>query len=264
MRNVIFSSARRTLVLLAAVVSVSACATKQDIRDMQAAVTDELRRVAAAQDSLREELSRQSAQAQDSTSRELTDIRGDLLMTLSRIDRRLGQIEELVGQNSLNISTMRDQVESIRRSGVPEAAPQVERGQGALSSGTGEADALYNAAMSQFNRGSLSAARAAFQQFLTQYPSHELAPDAHYYLADVMVQEEQLEDAIDAFQQIGTLFPSSDRVPDALYRIGVLHIDMGNDDQAREVLERVVNTYPDHRAALAAQDRLNALGRGEG
>ena len=264
MRYPIFSPASRTLVLLAVIVSVTGCATKQDIRDLQAGITEELRRVSTEQEALREEIRQQSALAQDSTSRELTDIRGSLLMTLGRIDDRLGQIEELVGQNSLGISTMRDQMEALRRGGVSTApsgaGDPAQTASGTLSSGTGEADALYNAAVTQFNRGSLSAARLAFQQFLTQFPSHELAPDAQYYLADIQVQEGNLEEAVEAFSAIRELFPTSDRVPDALYRVGVLQIELGNEAEARRALELVVNTYPDHRAALAARDRLASLG----
>jgi len=267
MRNLIAFPARRTLILLAGLVSLSGCATKQDIRDLQAEITDELRRIAASQDSLREEIVRQSAFTQDtlrSTSRELVDIRGDVINTLNRIGAQLGQIQELVGQNSLNISSLRDQMDALRRGGsVPAAGGAEAPGAQAapqLSAGTGEADAMYNAAIRQYQRGSLSAARAAFRQFLTTYPTHERAADAHYYLADILVQEEELEEAIRAFAEIPELFPTSETVPDALYRMGVLHIELGNNDQAREILQRLVNTYPEHRNAAAARERLAAIG----
>lgn len=268
MTDIISLPARGATVLLAVVLSLSGCATKQDIRDLRTEISSELQRIAAAQDSLRDEIRRQSVETQDTirnTRGELVDIRGDVLTTLNRIGAQLGQIQELVGQNSLSISSLRDQMDGIRRGGAVPAA-----GTGAQatsetapvqpSTGTGEADAMYNAAIRQYQRGSLSAARVAFQQFLTTYPTHERAPSAHYYLADILVQEEQLEEAIQAFSRIPEQFPTSETVPDALYRMGVLHIELGNNDQARQVLERLVNTYPEHRNVAAARERLAAIG----
>jgi tol-pal system protein YbgF len=266
MRYLISSPARRTLVLLAGIVSVSGCATKQDIRDLQTDLASELRRIAATQDSLREEIRRQSLQTQDTlrnANRELVDIRGDVLTTLNRIGSQLGQIQELVGQNSLSITSLRDEVDALRRSGgVPagvEGEP-IDIGAMPITLGSGEADAKYSAAMRQYSRGSNTAAKAAFEEFITSFPSHELTPQAHYYLADILAQEEDLEGAIDAFEQIPELFPLSESVPTALYRIGVLHIELGNEDEARLVLERVINTYPEHRIAEDARARLAEIG----
>jgi tol-pal system protein YbgF len=258
--------ARRTAVLLAVMLFLGGCATKQDIRDLRTEISEDLRQIAAAQDSLREEIRRQSVETQDTirnTRGELVDIRGDVLTTLNRISTQLGQVQELVGQNSLSISSLRDQMDGLRRGGAAPASGAAEAGtEGAVqpSTGTDEADAMYNAGIRQYQRGSLSAARAAFQQFLTAYPAHERAPNAQYYLADILVQDEQLEDAIQAFSRIPEQFPTSETVPDALYRMGVLYIELGDNDEARSVLERLVNTYPDHRNVAAARERLAAIG----
>jgi tol-pal system protein YbgF len=254
------------LLLLAAVLSVSSCATKRDVRDLQSELAARLDRLAASQDSLRAIIVEQSVQTQDTlrnTSRELVDIRGDVLNQLNRIANQLDQIEELSGQNSLNISALRDQMQQSRR---PMSSSDVGGSggggdaSGIMSEGTGAADAMYNAAIRQYNRGSLTAARAAFEQFLTAHPSSDLAPQAHYYLADVLVQQEDLEGAIEEFSRVFELFPSSSSVPDALYRVGLLHVELGNDAEARAFFERVVNTYPDARVAEFARARLGEIG----
>ena len=121
-------------------------------------------------------------------------------------------------------------------------------------------DAMYQAGVRQFNRGSLTAARAAFEEFITAYPSEANVPRAYLYLADILVQEEQLEDAIDAFVEITELYPASDVVPDALYRTGALYLEQGEADRARDYLERVVTSYPDSGAAILARQRLQEIG----
>ncbi len=39
-----------------------------------------------------------------------------------------------------------------------------------------------------------------------------------------------------------------------------LHIELGDVDEARLVLERIVNTYPDDPMAMIARDKLEDLG----
>jgi tol-pal system protein YbgF len=119
---------------------------------------------------------------------------------------------------------------------------------------------MYNTAVTQFNNGSSNTARRAFQQFLREYPDDALAPDAHYYLADILVQENQLEEAIRAFLRIPEDFPTAEKVPEAVYRVGVTYIELNQLDNARVYLERVVNSYPGTDAATAAQERLAEIG----
>ena len=98
-----------------------------------------------------------------------------------------------------------------------------------------------------------------FWQFLQANPSHELAPDAQYYLADISVQENDLDEAIQAFNRIPELYPSAERVPWAVYRVGLLQVDLGNTEEAIASFERVVNTHPDSDAAELAQGKLDEL-----
>jgi len=119
---------------------------------------------------------------------------------------------------------------------------------------------MYNVAATHFNRGAISTARMAFRQFLQEYPNDELAPDAHYFLADILVQEERYDEAIQAFLEIRSLYPAAQRVPQAVYRVGTTYIDLGQLDDARVYLDLVVNSWPDTDAASAARDRLNEIG----
>lgn len=248
--------AGRALALVAAVLSASACATKGDIRDLSTA----MQAMTASQDSVLRRLSREQASTQDTlrtqTSR-LFEIRGDLGTQLQRILDELATLRELTGQNQRTIASVRDQLDALRRTSLaPAPGPASSSG---AAPGRGTAEDAYNAAVQQLNRGSLTAARYAFEQFLQRFPNHVLAVDAHYFLADIMVQEGKTEQAIAAFESIPQRFPDAAKVPDALYRIGLLHLEMGDEDEARSYLERVVNTYPDSLVARLAEERLREL-----
>ena len=254
------SAAIRVLLTVAAAVTLSGCATKGDLRNLRL----EIQTLAARQDSLFSVLRRETVSTQDTlreASLQLFDFRGEIARQLGAIHESLTRLEALTGENQRGISGMRDQLANLRRAqsgqSVTEGAPPA--GVEEASPGAGDAESIYNAAVAQFNRGSLATARTAFQQFLQAFPSHRLAPDAHFYLADILVQEDRLEDALDAFQEIPELFPTASKVPDAMYRSALLQIDLGRNADARATLERVVNTYPGSGVATLARDKLREI-----
>jgi tol-pal system protein YbgF len=121
------------------------------------------------------------------------------------------------------------------------------------------AEETYQAAMTQFNRGSVNTARRAFESLLADYPDHRRAPSSQFFLADILEQENRLDEAIEGFLRVAELYPTADRVPQALYRIGAIYELQGNLDQAIIYLERVVNTYPDSGVGDLARELLREI-----
>lgn len=255
--------AARFLLGAAAVLFLGGCATKGDLRRVQL----EIRSLSARQDSLMSQMRRDMLNTQDTLrgqSLQLFDFRGEIFRQLREISDGLDRLQALAGENQRGIAGVRDQLANLRRlpsGGVenPEGGdPGAVMEPGADAPG-GDAQGIFNAAVSQFNRGSLSTARTAFQQFLQAFPGHALAPDAHYFLADILVQENRLEDALDAFQEIPELFPTAAKVPEALYRVAQIQIEMGQNREARATLERIVNTYPGTGVAVLAAEKLREI-----
>lgn len=247
----------RALVALAALLSVTACATKGDLRN----VSNEIRALSARQDSILAELRYQSSVTQDTlrtTVRDLFQIRGELVRRLTDIQDDLGRLAELTGENQRGIASLRDQMDAARRGGG--SGGGLDLSGGGLTDGGGAADDLYNAAVAQFERGSMQTARMAFEDFLDQYPNDELAPRAHYYLADILIREERLDEAIAQFLVIRERFPLDEKVPDALFRVGQLHRERGDLAEARRFFELVINTYPDNPVTELARRALRELG----
>jgi len=245
--------------------TLSACATKGDLRDLQA----EIRSQAALQRLALEEISGMNLAVQDTLrgqSDALFESRGDIVRLLREIEQELMTLQELTGQNQRALATIRDLLESQRARGVTPMRSDTEPGQivdGGFNPDpprTSTAVEMYNVAATYFNRGSISTARMAFRQFLQEYPNDELAPDAHYFLADILVQEERYDEAIQAFLEIRSLFPDANRVPQAVYRVGSTYIDKGQLDDARVYFDLVVATWPDTDAAASARDRLSEIG----
>jgi tol-pal system protein YbgF len=256
----------RVFTMLAVVVTSSGCAMKGDIRRLQ----EELRTMAVKQDSLVSELRLRTQETQDTLRTQgdqMFDLRGDVNRQLQQINAALVRLEAIAGENQRGMTAIRDQLANMRRTGTgPGAMPDSTRaaspgGETLLSgTGSGNANQLYEAARGQLNRGSLNSASSAFQEFIQGYPTDPRVPDAHFYLADILSQQNRPQDALKAFQDIPQQFPTAERVPDSLYRIALLQDEMGDRAQAKATLERIMNTYPEAPVALLAREKLREIG----
>ncbi len=117
---------------------------------------------------------------------------------------------------------------------------------------------LYTMALDQLRRGSTSAARAGFTDFLAQYPQHERAGDAQYYIAETLERDTKPLDAEAAYLSVYTRFPRSEKAPTAMFKRAALLRGQNKPDKAREVLDLLVKTYPRSDEADLARERLKS------
>jgi len=260
--------AARALIAVAAFATLGGCATKGDLRNLQ----EEIRVLTIRQDSLITELRAATASTQDTLreqSGQLFDFRGEITRLLRDVREEMAQLRALTGENQRGIVGLRDQMVNLRRA-APTQPTGVPTGDSAVVSGGvseelpgaagADADQLWTVATEQLSRGSLTTAQRAFEQFVREHPNHARTPDAYFFLADILVQQDRPDEAMEAFREVQSRFPSAPRVPDALYRIAILQLEAGNVDAARDTLQRIVNTYPDTAIALIARDKLEEIG----
>jgi tol-pal system protein YbgF len=240
----------------------SGCAMKADVRRLQ----DEVARQSARQDAQLRELTAAIGALQDTLAIQsdmVVDTRGGIARELRDIQTQLSQLSALTGQVQRSLALLSERVQaggarvttSERRADPDSLRALLGRRDG----GPAAAEETYEAAVTQFNRGSLNTARMAFGSFLGDYPDHLLAPRAQFYLAEILQQENRLDEAIEEFLRISELYPTADRVPVALYRIGQIYVLQENFDEAVIYLERLVNTYPDSGAAGIARELLQEI-----
>lgn len=251
----------RVLSALAVALVLGGCAMKGDIRTLQ----EEMRAMTAQQDSLIRQLRMEALQTQDTLRTQgdqMFDFRGDIARRLQQIEQSLARLEAIAGENQRGMAAVRDQLANLRAGAAPvRGGGQTGTGESeSLVGGSGNADELYRVALTQLERGSLRAAEQAFREFIGEHPNDPRAPNAHFYLADILTQQGEPEEALAAFREIPQLFPTAERVPQALFRIALLHEELGDIDEARAVLERIVNTYPDDPASMLARDKLRQIG----
>lgn len=117
----------------------------------------------------------------------------------------------------------------------------------------------FDAALGELREGRYPEAVAGFQRFLGAYPTSKLAGDAQYWLGESHYVGRNYNAAKEAFINLGMHHPQSSRLPDALLKLGYIYGEQGDTDRAREVLQKLVQVYPDTQAANLAERRLQSL-----
>ncbi len=220
---------------------------------------------------------------------EIASFQGNVLGDLFKVRDGLIEIRALTGQSQSRITELRAELE--QRNAIIQASPAIvppaatptsspstapatpattstppvkpvdSSTPPAMSSPTAGApgpNQLYTMALDQLRRGSTSAARAGFTDFLAQYPTHERAGDAQYYIAETLERDTKPLDAEAAYLSVYTRFPRSEKAPTAMFKRAALLRTQGKADKAREVLDLLVKTYPRSDEADLARERLRS------
>jgi tol-pal system protein YbgF len=229
-------------------------ATKKDVRMLQ----QELALSRARQDSLHRELQRQDRAMLDTLRRSnefARDMQSRLTGQIREVKDLIEVLQQLMGQTQQRISEAREAVNRLQQQ-APPPAPVTPAG---TSGGGATADTLYNIGLQKYNDRSFSTARAAFEELLREFPTHVLAVDAQYYLAETYAQEGDAARAYQEFEKVVEMHPSHMRARVALFRAGAVAEEKRDRTKARQYYQRLVRDYPNTDEAQQAQARIRAL-----
>jgi tol-pal system protein YbgF len=247
---------RRAALVALAALSLGGCvATKQDIRDLQLGMASQQ----ARQDSMVALLIARTERMLDSLSDQNVRLRGDLANRLVAIDRQLVQIQELSGQNQAQLGALRRQVDAAAEE-ARRAQAAAQRADAPQQDDPADPQELYDASLAALRRGSVSTARAGFEEFLRAAPGHRLAADARYNIGQSYEQGNDVPGAITAYERVLADHATSARAPAALLRIARLELGRGNRTQARTRFNQVVQRFPRSPEAGEARTELERLG----
>jgi len=120
---------------------------------------------------------------------------------------------------------------------------------------------VYNQALDDLNKGNYDLAESRFMAFLIQFPHHELAGNAQYWLGEVDYTRKKYQLAITEFEKVVRNYPSSDKVPAALLKMAFAHIELGKTNTGITILRQITKDYKDSEEAKLARVKLKKLGR---
>ncbi|MFO7784273.1 MAG: tol-pal system protein YbgF [Thermodesulfobacteriota bacterium] len=118
---------------------------------------------------------------------------------------------------------------------------------------------LYEYALGLHRQGKHEEARRAFKNFLDQFPKSNRADNAHFWIAETFMSDQQYEQAILAYQNVIKDFPKGNKAANAMYRQALAFLEIKDKTSARLLLNKVIKEHPDTSDAELAKSKLDSL-----
>jgi tol-pal system protein YbgF len=117
----------------------------------------------------------------------------------------------------------------------------------------------YQKAFNLLKAGRYDQAAKAFQEFLGEYPTGQYSDNAQYWLGESYYVTRNFENAMREFEKLVNEHPDSQKLTHALLKIGYIHDELGQKQEAEQILTELTQTYPQSTAAGLARKRLQRL-----
>ena len=123
---------------------------------------------------------------------------------------------------------------------------------------SGEFD-LWSNSMRLIDNSRYSEAAENLRLLILSYPDGTYTGDAYFWLGEIYLVQEMLEDSAEILNAFVLKFEEHPRKADALYKLAVVKINLEDVVSAVELLQEVISNYPNSGAALLAEQDLIKL-----
>ena len=123
------------------------------------------------------------------------------------------------------------------------------------------AERIFRRALELFRQGKTESAYLGFSNFLSDYPNHEYADNALYWMGDCRYEEEKFSGALSEFLKVVRFYPGSNKMPDVLFKIGLSYQRLGKPQKAQSAFADLVTGYPGSAFADLAKARMQDFKR---
>lgn len=193
----------------------------------------------------------QSVAAQNRLVEDNRQLRESLLSMQNEIETLRSSLASLRGEQE----ELARELQDVKASGAADGRTPG----GQMVAASAEEKAAFDAALAAFQNGEFNDSRGLFANYIKQYPSSSLTPDAMFWLGNAQYATQRYQEAIDNFQALVQSIPNHPKAAEAMLSIASCHQELRQTDQARTVLNQLIERYPDSEAASVARDRLARL-----
>lgn len=237
--------------LLGAAVLLGGCATKRDVRTL----AEQMQTMQARQDEVMRDIQRQNRELLDSIRATMSltqDVRGATAAQLREFERNVNQLGTLVSQVMGTLTRIEARLTTLEQRGVSASAG---------SSGGGNPEEYFEDGMQSMSNRRFGSARAAFEPLVSEFPTHEKAPDAQYQIGESYALEKDYDSAYRELEKVAERWPDSPRARAALFRAGAVAEEQKDIPKARAYYTQVRDKYRNTDEARAAERKLSSLPR---
>jgi tol-pal system protein YbgF len=147
---------------------------------------------------------------------------------------------------------------------APVAAPVAAGTAATPPASLAEERAAYQKAFDLLRELRYEQATAAFRDFLKQYPDGRYAHIAQYWLGEAAYARRDFEQAIKDYQALLDNHPRSGKRADAMLKIGYSYQELKRSKESKQMMERLIELYPDSTEAGQARNQLRRMKKSGG
>jgi tol-pal system protein YbgF len=192
-------------------------------------------------------------------SKEIGRVKEDVEVRLKVLEEKRKSLEEKNRAQEEKIKEMEDRLKGvegkIKQAELEKSSPAKE----VLSEPKGVSAAmgdLYKDAYEIFQKGDFEGARKKFGAFLKQYPNAELSGNAQFWIGETYYQKKDFEKAILEYEKAISKYPESSKIPAALFKQALAFLELGDKTNARNLLRKVIERFPNSEQAEMAKKKL--------
>lgn len=226
---------------------------REVVRERVAKVDQKIKEVQAKIDELNLAARRSGADLGVALSRlqdEFTRVKGELEVA----QHRLSELEKAVASAE---SKAEGRFAALRGAGALDEFEARER-IASLPKSDDKA-AFFALAQKEEKEGDKGVAREIYQQYARRWPSDARAAEAHFRAGGIFFGQKRWREALLAYGKVAEEFPKSDHAPEAMLGAAEAMVRLDLKDDAKAVLEQLVQRYPKDKAAARAKERMAEL-----
>jgi tol-pal system protein YbgF len=199
----------------------------------------------------------------------------DLSAKMESVTTDVSALRESVADISSQVGKLQQQMvdigNAVRTIQTPAAPPPSGATGAGPGPGTGpggtttsvppvSSDTLYQNANRDRNGGNDDLALQEYSDYLKYYGNTMLAPNAQFYIAEIHLKQNKLDDALQEFDMVLEKYPDNPKTPDALYMKAATLVKMGKRTQGKQEFCELAKRFPSSDQATRAKSQVKALG----
>jgi TolA-binding protein len=220
---------------------------------------------------LQNNLQQNSKEQQSKVVTTVTDLSSKMDTVTTDVSALRESVTDISSQMGKLQQQMVDLGNAVRSIQTPAAAPPPGLGgasspaSGPGGSGAGaippvSSETLYQNANRDRSGGKDDLALQEYGDYLKYYGNTDLAPNAQFYIAEIHLKQNSLDQALQEFDMVLEKYPDNNKTADALYMKGATLVKMGKRTQGKQEFCELAKRFPSSDLAGKAKSQVKSLG----
>ncbi len=176
---------------------------------------------------------------------------------VENLAEKLDEVSNIAVKNSLEIKKLKLGYKPPEPENVP------LEGEEKVKNATNPQD-LYNQALDLYYQGKLEESESKFKEFIKKFKNSNLYDNALFWIGQIYYTKGEYKKAISTFDNLINMCESGqlkncNKLPNAYLKIAYSYLKVGDQEKAKEYLQKIVEKFPNTEEAKIAQRKLEVL-----